>query len=207
MSTKSSIRTPDRPLVAVLAAGRATRFGGGKLEAPCAGKPLGRWVLDAVAEAGLSPGVLVTGPGGTIAAESWHLLVNPDPAEGLGSSLAIAAREALERGAGAMLVLLADMPLVSPAYLRLLAAAPAPAASAQADGRPGVPALLDRPLLERAAALTGDRGAGPLLAQARLFDAPPGTLFDVDTREDLAQAARALGEAGEQSPPGPGVRR
>ena len=39
----------ERPLVAVLAAGRGTRFGGGKLEALCAGKPLGRCALDAVA--------------------------------------------------------------------------------------------------------------------------------------------------------------
>ena len=48
------------PLVAVLAAGRGTRFGGGKLEAMCAGRPLGRWILDAVVEAGLVRGVIVT---------------------------------------------------------------------------------------------------------------------------------------------------
>ena len=40
------------PHVAVLAAGRGKRFGGGKLEATCAGKPLGRWVLDAVRKRG-----------------------------------------------------------------------------------------------------------------------------------------------------------
>jgi CTP:molybdopterin cytidylyltransferase MocA len=195
VNTKSSIRTPDHPLVAVLAAGRATRFGGGKLEALCAGKPLARWALDAVAEAGLPPGTLVTGPDSGLMAEGWEYLINPDPAQGLGSSLALAARRALELGVPTMLVLLADMPLLSPAYLRLVAAAPAPAATRQADGRPGVPALLDRALLQRATALTGDRGAGPLLADVRLLDAPRGTLFDVDTREDLAAAARAKGEA------------
>ena len=33
--------------IALLAAGGATRFGGGKLDAQCAGKPLGQWALDA----------------------------------------------------------------------------------------------------------------------------------------------------------------
>jgi CTP:molybdopterin cytidylyltransferase MocA len=175
-----------------LAAGRATRFGGGKLEALCAGRPLARWALDAVAGAGLPPGVLVTGPDSGLVADGWQRLINPHPAEGLGTSLALAARTAREQGARAMLVLLADMPLVSADYLRRVAAAPAPAATRQADGRPGVPALLDRAMLERAAGLTGDRGAGPLLAGALLLDAPAGTLFDVDTREDLVEAARVL---------------
>lgn len=180
------------PHVAVLAAGRATRFGGGKLEAPCAGKPLGRWALDAVERAGLGPGTIVTGPEGLRFAEGWMALANPQPEDGLGTSLAIAARNALERDAGTLLVLLADMPLVAPAYLRQLAAAPAPAATRQPDGRPGVPALLDRALLEKAAALTGDRGAGPLLSGATLLDPPPGMLRDVDTPADLTEAERIL---------------
>ena len=54
------------PRVAVLAAGSATRFGGGKLEAICAGKPLGRWVLDAAEAAGLQPGTIVAGPDGVL---------------------------------------------------------------------------------------------------------------------------------------------
>ena len=33
--------------IAVLAAGSARRFGGGKLDVDCASKPLGRWALDA----------------------------------------------------------------------------------------------------------------------------------------------------------------
>ena len=41
----------DAVFVAVLAAGRASRFGGGKLDADLAGKPVGQWVLDAVCPA------------------------------------------------------------------------------------------------------------------------------------------------------------
>jgi len=180
------------PAVAVLAAGLGRRFGGGKLEAECASKPLGRWVIEAVEAAGLGPGTIVTGPEGANFAAGWTVLVNPRPDEGLGSSLAIAARAAVDGEAEALLVLLADMPLVSAGYLRDLAATPAPAATRQGDGRPGVPALLDRSLLNLAARLTGDRGAGPLLQGARLLDAPAGMLRDVDTPDDLAEVKRAL---------------
>ena len=80
------------PLVAVLAAGRGTRFGGGKLEAMCAGRPLGRWILDAVVEAGLVRGVIVTGRDAADFADGWTRLINPEPEAGLGSSLALAAK-------------------------------------------------------------------------------------------------------------------
>jgi CTP:molybdopterin cytidylyltransferase MocA len=183
------------PHVVVLAAGRGERFGGGKLDAICAGKPLGCWVLDAVADAGLAPGTLVVGPGGVHFADArpgWDLLVNPQPEQGLGTSLALAARAALARGDQALLILLADMPLVTPAYLRELAATKPPAATGQPDDHAGVPALLDRALMEKAATLTGDRGAGPLLSAATLLDPPAGMLRDVDTVEDLAELEAAL---------------
>ena len=180
------------PLVAVLAAGRATRFGGDKLEAMCAGKPLGRWALDAVEAAGLKPGLIVTGPQGASFAEGWTRVLNPEPEAGLGSSLALAATLALTGGREALLVLLADMPLVTAAYLRALAAAPAPAATRYPDGHAGVPVLLDRGLIGAAARLTGDRGAGPLLVEAALLDPPAGMLRDVDTAENLAKVERLL---------------
>lgn len=183
------------PHVVVLGAGLAERFGGGKLDAPCAGKPLGCWVLEAVRHAGLAPGTLVVGPGSAHFADrsaGWSLLVNPHPEEGLGSSLALAAQQALARGDEAMLVLLADMPLVSADYLRMLGSSPAPAATRYPEGHAGVPAMLDRELLKQATQLTGDRGAGPLLAGAALLNPPPGMLRDVDTPEDLTEAERQL---------------
>ena len=182
----------EPPLVAVLAAGRGTRFGGAKLEAACAGKPLGRWVLDAVASAGLAPGLIVSGPDGLSFAHGWTQVINPDPDAGLGASLAVAAQLALARGAVSLLVLLADMPLVTPADLRALAAAEGLAATRYPEGRPGVPARLDAATMHEAAELTGDRGAGPLLIRATLLDLPPHALRDVDTPEDLAEVERLL---------------
>jgi len=179
-----------RPAVAVLAAGLGARFGGNKLEAMCAGKPLGRWTIEAVEAAGLGPGTIVTGPEWVTFAGGWTRAVNPEPEAGLGSSLALAAR--LARGKDALLILLADMPLVTAAYLRGLAAGSAPTATRYPDGYAGVPALLDRRLIEQAALLTGDRGAGPLLNRARLLDPPPGMLRDVDTTQELAEVEREL---------------
>jgi CTP:molybdopterin cytidylyltransferase MocA len=46
--------------------------------------------------------------------------------------------------------------------------------------------------MEKAATLTGDRGAGPLLRAATLLDPPAGMLRDVDTLEDLAELEAAL---------------
>jgi CTP:molybdopterin cytidylyltransferase MocA len=175
-------------LVAVLAAGRGERLGGSKLEAHCAGKPLGRWALEAAPE----PGVIVAGPEGASFASGWSQIVNPRPEDGLGSSLATAARHALAVRASSLLVLLADMPLVTPEYLQQLAAQPAPAATRYPEGHAGVPALLDRSFIEVAAVLSGDHGLGPLLRGATLLDPPPGMLRDVDTPADLAAVARQL---------------
>jgi len=183
------------PAVAVLAAGQGRRFGGGKLEAPCAGKPLGRWALDAVEAAGLDPGTIVTGPEGVSFADGWRAVVNPQPDAGIGTSLALAARAALEHDAASLLVLLADMPLVTAAYLRALARCPPPAATRHPGWSYGVPAVLDRRLIEEAARLTGDRGAGALLTAVPGLahrEPPAGMLRDVDTQEELAEVARAL---------------
>lgn len=193
----SSTRTADPPLVAVLAAGSARRFGGGKLDAPCGGKPLGRWALDAVAAAGLSPGLIVVGPDGAAFADGagWELVPNPRADAGLGTSLALAACTALDRDARALLVLLADMPLVEPAFLRGLAAATPPAASCYPDGDPGVPALFGHAQLPALAELTGDHGASALLALMdglTPFVPPEGCLRDVDRAEDLAEIERQL---------------
>lgn len=187
----------DGPLVAVLAAGRASRFGGGKLDADCAGQPLGRWVLDAVAAAGLPAGVIVTGPDAPLFARTsgWELLANPRAEDGLGTSVALAAQEALRCGASSLLVLLADMPLVGAVFLRQMAASQAPAATRYPAGRPGVPALFGAGLLPELAALTGDRGAASVLAgraDVALIEPPPGMLADVDTAQDLAAVTALL---------------
>ena len=186
------------PLVAILAAGRASRFGGDKLDAPCAGRPLGCWALDAVVEAGLQPGIIVTPtetPEFARRAEGWTLVSHPRAEAGLASSLACAVRRAQAERASALLVLLADMPLVPGQLLKGLVEARAPAATIHPDGRPGVPALFPARLFERIASLEGDRGAASLLIAepgTTLLAAEPDWLLDVDTPNELGQADRLL---------------
>lgn len=188
------------PLVAVLAAGAGSRFGASpieaKLDALLAGKPVGQWVLEAVAKADLPPGVIVVGEEAPRFAltSGWPLLVNPRARQGIGTSLALAAGRALAQGR-ALLVLLADMPLVEPGFLRDLAGTGSLAATLYPSGKRGVPALLSPALLPQVAALAGDEGAGALLVAQReitLWQPPAAMLLDVDRPEDLARAAAHL---------------
>ncbi|GGD46421.1 NTP transferase domain-containing protein [Erythrobacter arachoides] len=186
----------EAPLVAVLAAGSATRFGGGKLDAECAGKRVGAWAISAVARAGLEAGVIVVPPDPpafATEAGGWKVIINPDAAEGLGTSVALAARRALAEGAD-LLILLADMPLIEPAHLRDLLSGGAAAATAHGL-RAGVPAFVPRALLGPLTELAGEGGAGPVLARLddlRLVTASQGTLLDVDRPQDLQIAAKVL---------------
>lgn len=185
----------DAPLVAVLAAGAASRFGGAKLDALLAGKRVGQWVLDAVVAAGLPPGVIVV-PGNTpaFAAQSgWPTLTNICASDGIGTSIALAAGAALGQGRR-LLVLLADMPLVTPEHISALLAHPA-AATLYPEGKAGVPALVGPDLLPHLAELDGNTGAGPLLARwggiARVA-APDALLLDIDRPQDLLRAEAQL---------------
>lgn len=185
---------PTDTLVAVLGAGRASRFGADKLAQPCAGKPLGQWSLEA-AQASGRPIVWIAGDDTPPYLKGIEEIANPRADEGISTSVALAAQIAQTRGAEALLIMLADMPLVTPALLTRLIVSGAPAACRQADGRAGVPALIPAGSYPALMALTGDRGAGTVLAKVgslTLLDCAANELIDVDTPEALAEAARLL---------------
>lgn len=183
------------PLLVLLGAGSARRFGADKLLQPCAGQMLGKHALDAA----LATGLQVIWIGGAraeqVVGNACEIVPNPDAARGIGTSVALAAKLAAERGHSALLIHLADMPCVTANDLLTIAGAPAPAAARQADGRPGVPALLPARLFAALAQLDGDRGAGAILAgepDLTLIDLSPMALLDVDTPEALARAEAVL---------------
>lgn len=191
----------------MLAAGTATRFGGGKVRADLDGRPLLAHVLAAARAARLGHMVVVLGRDATAVDEAmrrddataWAAvlrLLNPAPERGLASSvrLGMAAATAIP-GACAILVLPGDQPRVRPGVIATLLAAAAPGeaiaiAPRYAGDASSNPVLLLPSGWPLAAELDGDRGFGPLLARhadrVLRVDAA-GANPDVDTAGDLAE--------------------
>lgn len=178
------------PCVLVLAAGRGERFRasggrGHKLAADLCGRPVLAWTLAAVRASGLP----------------WHVERGPHP--GMGDSIAAAVRAT--RQAGGWLVLPADLPLVLPQTLCMVAAAlQRPHGGGLQVVRPGFGTVPGHPVGFSAAAreallaLSGDAGAVAVVREAAALGAletwatdDEGTVLDVDTPAAL-EAARAL---------------
>jgi molybdenum cofactor cytidylyltransferase len=181
----------------LLAAGSATRFGSDKLQ-----HALPHGVAIAVQAArhlksGVSRVVAVVRPGSgqtarALAAEGCEVVVCDRAAEGMGASLACAARAA--GAADGYLVALGDMPFVRPSTIGAVRDALAAGAALAAPywrARRGHPVGFAGDFRAELETLSGDEGARRLLdAQAaRLVKVPvgdPGAIRDIDTPSDLA---------------------
>ncbi|XVU23628.1 nucleotidyltransferase family protein [Actinoplanes sp. CA-054009] len=150
----------------VLAAGAGRRYGMPKALVRYPERLLVQHAVDTLREAGLSPIVVVLGAGAdAVLSEAPDLpgvVINPDWATGLASSLKAGLRALGETDAEAAVVLLVDMPGVSAEAVRRVAA-PASADALAMGGygeRRGHPVLLGRKHWAGvAAAATGDSGA------------------------------------------------
>lgn len=190
----------DSVAYVVLAAGGSTRMGFAKATAPLAGRsPLQR-LVDVLED---RPVTIVTSEASSAAvrsvAGSARVLVNPDPALGMTSSLRI-AHAAIEAGA-ALGVLLADKPLLSRATLerceRMLETSRGDVLYAVYAGTAGHPVYFG----PRARARLGALAAGDTLRALR--DDPAlvriacpcddeGVVVDLDTPEAWNDAERRL---------------
>lgn len=194
---------PDRPKVAavVLAAGRATRFGGDKLTTPVGGIPMVRRAAEAAMASQASPVIVVTGhdEAGVRAAlaglDGIRLVHNPDFADGQSTSLK-AGLAAVPESCEAAVVMLADMPLVDAAVVDAVIAGYRPQAGSlivvpRHEGRRGNPVLWSRRYFAELAAVEGDRGGRDLLKRhgeaVAEVDAGPAVTVDVDDRATLAE--------------------
>lgn len=186
----------------LLAAGAGTRFGGGKLLAPLHGKPLVQHAL-ATMQGAVDRVLAVVRPGDDALHAELHrsgvrLIVCPRAADGMGFSLACAAREV--PAGHQVLVALGDMPAVTPPTARAVRDALDTGAGIAVPvyrGRRGHPVGFGSALVAELARLDGDQGARALLTRHRdrvreLVVDDDGVLLDIDTAQALlAVAARA----------------
>ena len=192
----------------LLAAGDGSRLGQPKATVELAGSTLAERGVELLIDGGTDPVIVVTGavPVELPGVVSVH---NPDWQTGMGSSLATGLR-AVEGGAAAAVIALADQPLVGAEAVRRLIAAHANGATvavAAYGGKPRNPVLIDRVLWPAVIELaTGDAGARPFLrAHPELVTlvecGDTGSPVDIDTPEDLAQV-RASAAAPRAEGPG-----
>jgi molybdenum cofactor cytidylyltransferase len=184
----------------VLAAGSSTRMGlRNKLLEPVCGEPMVRRVAAIALGSGAEPIVVVTGHeaaevGAALQGLGVTLILNPDYAEGLSTSLR-AGLSALPPGIDGALILLGDMPEVEGSVVSdLMASFTGMSAICLPvrHGRKGNPVLWGSRYFPEMMELTGDLGAKPLMArhEAQLIEVEVATdsiLHDVDAPEDLAR--------------------
>ena len=128
------------------------------------------------------------------------VVVDPRSQTTWGMGDCIAAGVSIHASASGWLVLPGDMPFVSPASLRAVAAAldQQPIPFAQHRGRRGHPVGFGAEMFSELVMLKGDEGARRLLARyptAAVELDDPGVLFDIDTIDDLAAAQRRAADA------------
>ncbi|MGH7128434.1 MAG: nucleotidyltransferase family protein [Planctomycetaceae bacterium] len=182
----------------VLAAGAGSRFGAQKLVQEYRGAALVRRAMGLAEAACGERSVLVTGHAWKAVFDAsgplrGFLVLNNGYREGIASSIVSGVR-AVRHVADAILLLLADQPLVTAAHLRTVLArweASREVIVATAfSGTAGPPALLPAHYFDRLLALRGDRGARAIIAGAgaRLRTVPFGpAAVDVDRPDDLVK--------------------
>lgn len=193
-----------RVFMAVLAAGDSRRFGEeDKLTAPFRGKRLGEHVCANAPVEILAPACACV-----IASRLAHpcepqwraagfeVVLNRNSQAGMGSSVALAATLAAKAECDALLIALADMPMVPTEHFAALIAASSGCGEVicSSNGEARMPpAIFGREHFHLLHA-SGDEGARRSLGTARALDCPPGWLIDIDTVEALDQHGQAQGQ-------------
>jgi CTP:molybdopterin cytidylyltransferase MocA len=186
---------------AVLAAGASRRLGRPKQLVSVAGQPLVQRMAEVALQSGCQPVAVVLGAhaaevGAAVARLPVVCLLNAEWADGMGSSVRVAAGWARGAALGALMLVLVDQLRLSSGHLDALRAASDQgqriAASAY-QGVLGVPAIFPRRFFPALQALKGDSGARQLLRGDLPIAAVswPAGMYDLDRMADLVRNDRA----------------
>lgn len=183
----------ENSVVVLLAAGLSRRYGTvGKLVADFRGRPLALHAAETIGALPFARRIAVCRAGdddlaGLLEEAGFSVVRNPDTARGLASSLAIGVEAAGQPEA--LLICLADMPMIDAGHLRTLLDRLTPGGIVASvdgpNGAPTPPAAFSREHLPELLRIEGDKGARHLLQIAERVVAPATTLADFDTPEDF----------------------
>lgn len=169
----------------LLAAGRSARFGGMKLAEPVAGRPLVQHAGAMLAGLPFARRVAVIGDDDFGMAGLGYELVRVSGAPALSRSIAAGVAALGDRRA--IMLALADMPLVPQAHIKALCAGfDGDRIATGVEGVVSPPAIFASRWRDELLTLEGDRGAGQLLKDAAQVPLSPELAMDVDRPEDLA---------------------
>lgn len=178
----------------VLAAGRGERFGGEgpKPLAVLAGRTLLTWAVESAMNSRIGPVAVVVGSRAdeiaATVASGVDVVMNPDWATGIGSSVAAAVAWASTLDAARVVIALADQPHIGAQAWRRVAETEGDLVAATYGGRRGHPVAIGQPLFAAACALHGDEGARVLMRDHDVVEVAcdgTGDPVDVDTQDDL----------------------
>ncbi|MEM9343387.1 MAG: nucleotidyltransferase family protein [Pseudomonadota bacterium] len=181
----------------LLAAGASRRFGAqNKLLAELHGRPLVTHAAAALAEAECDHLIAVTVDPDVAALLDAFDVVRPEtdvPEQA--DSLRTGIQRAEELGVTRALVVLGDMPFITPSHLSNILDHSVPVATTDGQRRMP-PACFPADLFSALTAVEGDTGAQSILRtlpQSSLIQMPPNLLQDIDTPEELAACNNAPG--------------
>ena len=182
----------------VLAAGASTRFGRTKQLEKFEGVSLAAGAVRKAESVCGELSVLVTGKdwqkvADTCAPLAGYFVINRDYEQGLASSIACGVR-AIAESADAMLLMLADLPLVTTEHLTSLVNAwtksPQTIVASAFEDTLGPPIVFPKADFDALMQLSGDRGARPIIDANKdrvQAIACEEAAFDIDYPEDLAR--------------------
>lgn len=178
----------QRIALLLLAAGHARRFGGQKLLAPLAGRPLAHHAAVTLAALPFGRKVAVTGSVDLGLSQFGFTCV---AVRGEDYPMSVSLAHGIEAVAGseAVMIALADMPFVPPAHIVRLAERFRGSRIASSNGKNLMPpAIFGAQWFGRLGSLSGDNGARSLLHGAPHILADAVDLTDIDSARDMMRA-------------------